>query len=56
MRRLHTVPSDVERYLILVLQEAGEADDFGRAITAVQVATTEYDLELEMFHVRVSQF
>jgi hypothetical protein len=30
--RLQTVPSTVERYMILVIQKAGEADEFGRAI------------------------
>ena len=54
--RLHTVPAEVERYLILVLQKADEADDFGRAIAAVQVAPVEHDLELDAFHVRISRF
>ena len=54
--RLQTVSTDIERYLILVLQKAEEADNFGRAIAAVQVGTTEFDLELDAFRVRVSRF
>lgn len=56
VRRLLAIPSPVERYLILVLQKADESDDFGRAISAVQVAPQEHDLELDAFHVRISQF
>ncbi len=53
--RLQAVPPRVERYLILVLQKAGSADDFGRAISAVQVAPQEFNLDCERFHVRISR-
>ncbi len=56
VERLLAVHSSVKRYLILVLQKADEADDFGRSISAVQGAPQEHDLELDAFRVRVSQF
>jgi hypothetical protein len=51
--RLQDVPPEVERYLILVLLKAEQADEFGQAIGSVRVSANEWDLDLERFLVRV---
>jgi hypothetical protein len=53
--RLQQLPASVERYMILVLKKDDEPDDFGRAISAVQVSKRESEWECNDFLVRVSR-
>lgn len=53
--RLQRLPAALERYMILVLQKADEADPFGRVISTVQVSSREFEWESTDFLVRVSR-
>lgn len=55
VRRLRQLPDSLERYMILVLQKADDPDDFGKAISALQVSAEEWDWECKDFLVRISQ-
>jgi hypothetical protein len=53
--RLQRLPAALERYMILVLQKADEADAFGRVISALQVSSQEFEWGCEDYLVRVSR-
>jgi hypothetical protein len=55
VRRLWQLPDLLERYMILVLQKAHDPDDFGRAISAIQVSSEEREWQCQDFLVRVSR-
>ncbi len=54
VRRLRQLPDSLERYMILVLQKADAPDDFGTAISAIQVSAEEWEWDGTDFLVRVS--
>ena len=55
VRRLRELPDSMERYMILVLQTAPDPDDFGQAISALQVSPEEREWRCDDFLVRVSR-
>jgi hypothetical protein len=54
VRRLQQLPDLLERYMILVLQKADDPDDFGAAISAIQVSAEEWEWDGTDFLVRIS--
>lgn len=52
--RLQGMQASLERYMILVLRKASAVDEFGHAISAVQVSSIEHELDSREFLVRIS--
>jgi hypothetical protein len=53
--RLQRLPVALEKYMVLVLHKNGEPDAFGRAMSALQVSSEEFEWECEDFSIRVSR-